>query len=452
MVSPETRNSSIRMYQGPIDSRPEAARAPDAAPRPRAGPRGSRRPRPSGRRAGSGSTRGRPRAAAAGRRAADQPEPEGLERLVPLPVPVGVRDDHDAAGHAGKAMAPRRARAPARCVPSAGDTVLRSLGRARRPPRPMNAVPSPPLPAWWSARWAADPGAEILRVAGPGDLGSTGWIRAGELEERTRAAARRLQGHGVVPGDRVLWSAQRSAGVGWWPRSASCASDRSSCRSTRRSPGASSATWWATSSRGWPSSTSPGRGPAGGRGPRRARARAGRRAGSRRGGPGGAHGVGTHARYSTGSGAATSRWSSTRRARPVAPRARCSPTPTSPPGCPRSIEAWHWTPSDRLSLALPLFHVHGLFAGLFGSLASGGSAVVLPRFDPGAGPRQPGAARRHHVLRGAHHVPPTGGDRAGRAPGRPCASASRAPRRSRRDLWHGGAPPDGGRPCSSATG
>jgi malonyl-CoA/methylmalonyl-CoA synthetase len=44
--------------------------------------------------------------------------------------------------------------------------------------------------------------------------------------------------------------------------------------------------------------------------------------------------------------------------------------------------AWDWQPDDRLILALPLFHVHGLCAGLFGALASGSSATVFGRFAP----------------------------------------------------------------------
>ena len=44
--------------------------------------------------------------------------------------------------------------------------------------------------------------------------------------------------------------------------------------------------------------------------------------------------------------------------------------------------AWGWQPDDRLILALPLFHVHGLCAGLFGSLTAGGSAIVFNRFSP----------------------------------------------------------------------
>jgi malonyl-CoA/methylmalonyl-CoA synthetase len=46
--------------------------------------------------------------------------------------------------------------------------------------------------------------------------------------------------------------------------------------------------------------------------------------------------------------------------------------------------AWRWTPDDRLVLALPLFHVHGLGVGLHGTLLCGASAVLVPRFDPDA--------------------------------------------------------------------
>jgi len=44
--------------------------------------------------------------------------------------------------------------------------------------------------------------------------------------------------------------------------------------------------------------------------------------------------------------------------------------------------AWRWTDADRLVLALPLFHIHGLGVGLQGTLLAGASAVLLPRFDP----------------------------------------------------------------------
>ena len=45
------------------------------------------------------------------------------------------------------------------------------------------------------------------------------------------------------------------------------------------------------------------------------------------------------------------------------------------------VEAWRWTAADRLVLALPLFHVHGLAIALHGSLLAGGCAVLTP-FSP----------------------------------------------------------------------
>jgi malonyl-CoA/methylmalonyl-CoA synthetase len=46
--------------------------------------------------------------------------------------------------------------------------------------------------------------------------------------------------------------------------------------------------------------------------------------------------------------------------------------------------AWRWAPDDRLALSLPLFHIHGLGVGLHGTLVTGASLVLLPRFDPAA--------------------------------------------------------------------
>ncbi len=43
-------------------------------------------------------------------------------------------------------------------------------------------------------------------------------------------------------------------------------------------------------------------------------------------------------------------------------------------------EAWRWTAEDRLVLALPLFHAHGLCNGVHGTLLAGASAVLLPGF------------------------------------------------------------------------
>ena len=46
--------------------------------------------------------------------------------------------------------------------------------------------------------------------------------------------------------------------------------------------------------------------------------------------------------------------------------------------------AWRWTAADRLVLALPLFHVHGLGVGLHGALLCGGAAILVPAFSPDA--------------------------------------------------------------------
>lgn len=48
------------------------------------------------------------------------------------------------------------------------------------------------------------------------------------------------------------------------------------------------------------------------------------------------------------------------------------------------LVAWRWTAEDRLILCLPLFHMHGLGVGIHGTLLSGGSAVLMARFDPAA--------------------------------------------------------------------
>lgn len=43
--------------------------------------------------------------------------------------------------------------------------------------------------------------------------------------------------------------------------------------------------------------------------------------------------------------------------------------------------AWRWTEQDRLLLTLPLFHAHGLMVGLHGTLFTGASAILRPRFE-----------------------------------------------------------------------
>ena len=43
--------------------------------------------------------------------------------------------------------------------------------------------------------------------------------------------------------------------------------------------------------------------------------------------------------------------------------------------------SWRWTPEDRLLLALPLFHLHGLGVGVNGTLSAGAAVSLRPRFD-----------------------------------------------------------------------
>jgi malonyl-CoA/methylmalonyl-CoA synthetase len=45
------------------------------------------------------------------------------------------------------------------------------------------------------------------------------------------------------------------------------------------------------------------------------------------------------------------------------------------------VEAWHWSANDTLLLTLPLFHVHGLGAGLNGTLVAGARVLLRERFD-----------------------------------------------------------------------
>jgi malonyl-CoA/methylmalonyl-CoA synthetase len=107
--------------------------------------------------------------------------------------------------------------------------------------------------------------------------------------------------------------------------------------------------------------------------------------------------------------------------------------------------AWEWHDDDCLILCLPLFHVHGLCAGLFGALAAGGSVVLFDRFDEdavlttaalAADPSPAAEERRPTMFFGVptmyHRLAATG--RAGALAGlRLCVSGS-APLAA--DLWH----------------
>ncbi len=46
------------------------------------------------------------------------------------------------------------------------------------------------------------------------------------------------------------------------------------------------------------------------------------------------------------------------------------------------VEAWEWTPEDRILHVLPLHHIHGIVNALCCALWSGAACDMLPRFDP----------------------------------------------------------------------
>ena len=48
------------------------------------------------------------------------------------------------------------------------------------------------------------------------------------------------------------------------------------------------------------------------------------------------------------------------------------------------VEAWEWSSADRLLLALPLHHVHGIINGLGSALAVAATCEILPFFDAAA--------------------------------------------------------------------
>jgi malonyl-CoA/methylmalonyl-CoA synthetase len=94
--------------------------------------------------------------------------------------------------------------------------------------------------------------------------------------------------------------------------------------------------------------------------------------------------------------------------------------------------AWDWQPDDRLILALPLFHVHGLCAGLFGTLASGASAAVFDRFEPALVLSAAGAASLFFGVPTMYHRLAERGQAAALATLRLCVAGS-APLPA--DLW-----------------
>jgi malonyl-CoA/methylmalonyl-CoA synthetase len=211
------------------------------------------------------------------------------------------------------------------------------------------------LPRAWAARWAGAPGAPTL--AGPDGR----WLSAAELEERTAAVAARFAAAGLRPGDRMVVSAGASVDLAV----AHVAALRFGLVvvpvNTAFGP-TEIGTVAAAAAPALALLDDPGRLP-------------------------GVPSTGVAVDLPDGPAPALDV------ARPddTALLVFTSGTTGTPKGVPLShanllatsaaIEvAWRWTPADRLLLALPLFHVHGLGVGLHGTLLAGASAVILPRF------------------------------------------------------------------------
>ncbi len=97
------------------------------------------------------------------------------------------------------------------------------------------------------------------------------------------------------------------------------------------------------------------------------------------------------------------------------------------------VRAWAWQPDDDLVLSLPLFHVHGLCAGLFGTLAAGASATVFDRFDERAVLRAASGSSLFFGVPTMYHRLASSGDVDALSRLRLCVSGS-APLAA--DLWH----------------
>jgi malonyl-CoA/methylmalonyl-CoA synthetase len=222
------------------------------------------------------------------------------------------------------------------------------------------------LPRRWVAHWRADPGRAVLRD------GSGRWWRGGELDERTATVAGRFAAAGLVPGDRVLLSAASS--VDLVVAHVACLRAGLTVIPANTAYGAPELAHLVVDGR-----------------PRLAILDDATRASWVRAADGAVRVVGTEVDLPDGPTPLLDA------AEPGAPAliGYTSGTTGRPKGAvlthanlTSSVEAlrvaWRWTPDDRLVLALPLFHMHGLGVGLHGTLAAGASAVLLDRFDADA--------------------------------------------------------------------
>jgi malonyl-CoA/methylmalonyl-CoA synthetase len=246
---------------------------------------------------------------------------------------------------------------------TAEDSWRRHLPPGAHPELPADLVAGGSLPEAWSRRWAADGSRPLLH-------GGDRWVSAAELEERSRRVAGRLAGAGLEPGDRVVTCAATSVdlvvahvaalrlGLVVVPVNGAYR-EREVAHIVRDArPRAALVD---DGERGeWVARAAPG--PVRVVGPDVALPD---------------HDAPPLDRVTLDEGALlcyTSGTTGTPKGALLTHRNVLS--------SPAALAlAWRWEPDDRLVLALPLFHMHGLGVGLHGTLLTGASAVLQPVFD-----------------------------------------------------------------------
>jgi malonyl-CoA/methylmalonyl-CoA synthetase len=247
------------------------------------------------------------------------------------------------------------------------------------------------LPAAWAARWRGEPRAPVLCFADDELTSATtgsAWMRASELDERTTAVAAELARRGVRPGDRVVWHAEAEArslcaalatlrlGAVLVPVNPALtarelehvAKDAEPVLSLADGHRGTSGLLGLPGLPGLPSLDSDP--PTAGRGAASVEAQ-------RTAGPGD---PGFVLDGSSPSDPALIVYTS---GTTGAPKGAVLTHGNLAAGSAALRAAWRWCAEDRLSLSLPLFHVHGLCAGLFTALDAGASVVLRRRFDAG---------------------------------------------------------------------
>ena len=267
-------------------------------------------------------------------------------------------------------LIPACARAPSTTAPPGGST--------GSPGNHPSSRPIATLPRAWAARWAAAPGAPVVKDA------RTSWITGADLEERTAEAAGRLAGLGVGVGDRVLMSCDPSvdlvvAHVGALRLGAIVVPVN-----TAFGP-AELGNVWREARPVVALLDDPARLPD---------------APVRPPSLDGVTPVSVTLDQSDTDDPAMLMFTSGTTGRPKGAILSHGNTLASAEGV---HVAWRWTSDDRLVLTLPLFHMHGLGVGVHGTLLAGASAVIAP-FSPDTVLDVAAAEKGEPVLRRADDV------------------------------------------------